>query len=963
MKLHKIVEIRRSKLTLLATPPFAVKACCMALLSVFAVSAWADVEYFVDAENGNDGYDGSSASFVSGSVGPMKTVGAAVARANADGEPSIVTLLPGRYDKGEYYADGMTNRIVITQPHLKIRSTGGKENTFIIGNRDPSNANGIGSAAVRGIYIKDDLLGLGADKNKNADYQATNVVIEGVTICNCATASGKHGGAVYCLTPDGGGASLLIDCVVSNCAAGSNGGALYRQNAYRTLFADNYARDAGSAMAFGVMANCIVTRNLGNATTYSMRRAVNCTFYANRSYAFYSGYGMSCFNCLSFGNNNNGCHPSGNVYVDYYYGVGADPMRIPAGRTVTGSVTNASSDQCVSPETGDWRLLSNSPAIGRGQGSRLTGANLVLPPGYSLCDYAGNPIDTSGSVDCGAFQAGHVARCVISSVGGGVEVTGGIVGTNYIDSATEITVTASDAEARPFLGFEVNGARLPASQTSYTFTVSPDSAAQPCVSAVYGTTWYVDCVGGSDSNSGGTPATAKQTIRAATTNAVANDVVLVAPGTYGAGEGAQIHPVAADADNKDAAITIGSRVLVPVNVTVRSLAGPESTLIVGGAATSGANEWGCGVGAVRCAMLQGAGALLEGFTLTGGRTAIGESGHDDNEGGGALVKGSGVVRNCIISNNVASRCGAVFHGTMIDCRIFDNKATVRASVGRESSFLRCIIDGNKGAENAIQWFSTINSCTIGPDNTYMSGDLQQVIRYRNGSSSTLVNSLVLGPVAVSASGNESYAIRNCAFRSDRSPSAQYLTDCVVTNAAMLALDGYRLVIGSNAAIDRGDATRITALIDDGLDISGNQRVMNGVMDIGAFEADWRPVYSAYMGGKRLSVTNVSSTAYANESHEVCLPSGGIDATVDVAQTSSRWFDVFFRVTGNGTFTISINGTPFASYTYAAGAQRAHIPVPTGEMGIRFEYVPGENDTGNAIIESARLVRGFVLSFR
>ena len=127
----KIGETTGKLTTLLATvvgvSSFAVKACCMALLSVFAAAAWADVEYFVDAENGNDGYDGSSATFVSGSVGPMKTVGAAVARANADEVPSIVTLLPGRYDEGEYYEDGMTNRIVITEPYLKIRSTGGKE--------------------------------------------------------------------------------------------------------------------------------------------------------------------------------------------------------------------------------------------------------------------------------------------------------------------------------------------------------------------------------------------------------------------------------------------------------------------------------------------------------------------------------------------------------------------------------------------------------------------------------------------------------------------------------------------------------------------------------------------------------------------------------------------------------------------------------------------------------------------
>ena len=1386
MKLQKMCkkmgEDRGGKLTLLAAvvgiSPFVVKACCMALLSVFAVAAWADAEYFVDAENGNDGYDGSSATFVSGNVGPMKTVGAAVARANDDGVPSIVTLLPGRYDEGEYYEDGMTNRIVITEPHLKIRSTGGKENTFIVGNRDPSDANGIGPAAVRGIFIKSDLMGMG---NSNADIQATNVVIEGITICNCATVSGKHGGGVFCLTPDGGGASLLIDCVVSNCAAGSMGGALYRQNAYRTLFVDNYAGQTGSAMAFGSMACCVIARNRGTSTTHNMRRAVNCTFACNSNYAFFGGYEMYCFNCLSFGNGGNGDSPSSNHHTYFRDCVSSSPTYLYPGRLDENSTTNATPWQCVSTAFYDWRLLADSPAVGKGQGKWFAEKALKLPPGYTFQDYLGDPIDTSGAVDCGAVQSaaftpgsgrieftgpfrmdgyetasanktyhyptnvlaasrirsvpasgvpymvywkaadgkeidmvpqydgwtrilppvgtdsaitastytatqilyvdknigsdscdglsadvksasagpkktlqaaadavtadyalvyvapgvydegmkawsedGYVStnrlrtikstgfiatqgpgtvtikgapdpdtgglgngaiRCfiasnrsflqgfilrdgytlnvsksvgrggaayfgnasggacladclvtncyshlgvvfygycwrtkfydnhalseesfrygkfsscifsgntagdgyamfrsvcqlwgctidkldadmklhyentvdgafcgnllatrlnspvpaasgnvlsadplfadrtardyrlcahspaigafqrddfyakgvnywapsdingddyiwtdgatsagavqnkplatyIVESAGGGVTVTGGSAGTNLVTEATTITVTASDAATRPFVGFEVNGAMLPAAQTSYSFTVSPEQVTSPRVRALYGTTWYVDGTGGLDSNSGGSLATAKRTIRAATTNAIANDVVLVAPGTYGENEGSQVHSSHINKDNTNTPVTVGARVLVPKNVTVRSIEGPENTVIMGGAATSGADEWGRGEGAVRCATLLGSGARLEGFTLTGGRTAIGSVAHDDYIAAGVLSASGGVASNCIISNNVAVRCGAVFRGTLIDCRVFDNKATTQASVGRESSFFRCIIDRNKGGEQAIQWFSHINCCTFGPDNTDMSGTPQHVIAYRNGASATVVNSIVLGGAV--ARNNEPYPIRNCAFLPNWVPSATSLplTDCIVTNIEMLAFDeDYRPVIGSNAAIDRGDATQIAASIDDGMDLSGNQRVMNGTMDIGALEADWRPVYAAYIGGKRLSVTNVSSAVYANAAHEVCLPSGSVDGTVDVAQTSCRWFEMSFRVTGNGTFTIYVDETPIGVYTYAAGAQVARIPLPANSFRIRFEYVPGANDTGSAIISSARVARGFAFSFR
>ena len=46
-----------------------------------AVTA-SEIEYFADAQNGNDEWDGSSATFVSGNTGPKKTVGAAVELAN-----------------------------------------------------------------------------------------------------------------------------------------------------------------------------------------------------------------------------------------------------------------------------------------------------------------------------------------------------------------------------------------------------------------------------------------------------------------------------------------------------------------------------------------------------------------------------------------------------------------------------------------------------------------------------------------------------------------------------------------------------------------------------------------------------------------------------------------------------------------------------------------------------------------
>ena len=60
----------------------------IAMCAVLAYPA-AGAEYFADAKNGSDLWDGTASEYVSGTTGPKKTVGAAVKLANDDGEPSV----------------------------------------------------------------------------------------------------------------------------------------------------------------------------------------------------------------------------------------------------------------------------------------------------------------------------------------------------------------------------------------------------------------------------------------------------------------------------------------------------------------------------------------------------------------------------------------------------------------------------------------------------------------------------------------------------------------------------------------------------------------------------------------------------------------------------------------------------------------------------------------------------------
>lgn len=921
----------------------------------------AGAEYFADAKNGNDLWDGTASEYVSGTTGPKKTVGAAVELANADGEPSVVTLLPGTYDEGEYFEGGMTNRIVITRPHLKLQSKFGKETVFLVGNHDKTDAHGLGPAAVRVIYIADDLMGMG---NANADIQATNVVIEGVTICNGATMKNaddhrrRSGGGVFCATPDGGGASLLVDCVVSNCSAYGMGGGIFRQNAYRTFFSGNYAGTGGAAMAFGSAAFCIAAGNKGESATYNMRRAVNCTFAHNENYAFMGGYEMYVFNCLSFGNANNGSSPKGNMHVYYYDTVCASPMRLLDGQNKSNLSYSADPAWFLHSADYGWRLLAGSPAIGKGQGYRIPEKAVLLPPGYSYCDYCGNPVATSGSVDCGAVQGEPLKMCVIEGLSGGISVEGDNVnvGTNILTEATEITVVATSAHARPFVGFEVDGVMQPAVSDRHTLQISDSSKT---IRAVYGKTWHVDAANGSDSNFGGSPGNAKKTIRAATTNSVAGDVVLVAPGTYGESEGVQFHSRPVD-DDKVSPVNVGSRVHVPLDVTVRSTEGAQSTIIAGRTATHDTDAYGNGPDAVRCAMLEGSGSVLEGFTLTGGHTSTGSAAQDDNDGGAIIARTGAVAKNCIITNNFAARSGAGLKTTFVDCRIMDNTATVRASVGRECSFYRCIIDHNKGPEQAMQYFYDLDSCTVGRNNTDLNSAPGETLGYCASTASKIVNSVVMGPWALLQTA---CTIRNCAFTSRaKNVLPESLVDCIVTNSESLAFDlEYRPAIGSNVAIDAGDSALVSYRIDDGMDLSGGQRVMNGRMDAGALEADWRPTYADCLGNGNLSVTSVSPEVHTDDGRRVIVPNGSLECTLSFAGDGCSMFSADFEIAGSGVLNFYVDGDIAGSYS--SGRHRARFPRTSEKVSVKVEYCPSSGDAGAAFLYSIRQVAGTVVLFR
>ena len=324
-----------------------------------------------------------------------------------------------------------------------------------------------------------------------------------------------------------------------------------------------------------------------------------------------------------------------------------------------------------------------------------------------------------------------------------------------------------------------------------------DSAA---VTAYYhlATCYYADASRPDDSGDGTGWATAKRSIQAAIDLAYAGDTVWVTNGVYDIG--GALTPE----------FSLSNRVVIAGDFTVRSVNGADVTVIEGSGAECYDTE-----SAMRCVYL-GSG-VLDGFTLRNGATL--SSGMMSDVCGGGVLVADGVVRNCVIRNNLASFGGGVYGGSIENSIVCGNGAEDGAGVGNTLAY-NSVIYGNAGTGiqggalyNCIVWdnetpysdlntpFELINCCIA---------SWPQYEGYRNNVSSD--------PLFVDATNS------NFRLRSD-SPCR-----------------------------DAGDDSFVLGPSD----IAGNPRIANGRVDMGAYESDSITV-SLDAGGGTVNISEVTVT--------------------------------------------------------------------------------------------------------
>lgn len=176
-------------------------------------------------------------------------------------------------------------------------------------------------------------------------------------------------------------------------------------------------------------------------------------------------------------------------------------------------------------------------------------------------------------------------------------------------------------------------------------------------------------------------ATAAATIQEAVDAADGGDEVVVTNGTYASG-GRAVYG------------TMTNRVAVDKPLAVRSVNGPQHTIIQGRQVPGSTN----GDGAIRCVYLTN-GASLAGFTLTNGATLDSGDHRRERSGGGVFSESAAtLVSGCVIAGNAALVWGGgAYSGTLSNCTFNANSA---------------LASGTYGGAGGGAFYSTLNNCAL-----------------------------------------------------------------------------------------------------------------------------------------------------------------------------------------------------------------------------------------------------------
>ncbi|MFH0909887.1 MAG: choice-of-anchor D domain-containing protein, partial [bacterium] len=705
---------------------------------------------------------------------------------------------------------------------------------------------------------------------------------------------------------DGGGVSYgtLNNCTLAGNSAGSSGGGASGGTLHNCTLSDNSA-DFGGGACDGTLYNCALSGNsafYGGGAYYAM--LYNCTLTGNSADWGGGASHGTLNNCTLFGNSAG------------YYGGGVDGATLyncivhyneaPTGPNYTASDF---ANSCTTPYPGGVGNITNVPEIVSIGNPRLLEGSPCLNAGDNAfvswaLDRDDEPRTNGATVDIGSdeYWASGITGALTAAIlldyanvaaGYAVEFQSDIEG-----RARGYTWSFGDGgyatnECLVLHAFATAGVYDVVLEVS-NYTVSVAATVTVHVVLLEEAVHYV-APGGGHVAPFTNWVTAATNIQAAVDVCIVGGMVWVSNGVYQTG-GVAGYPAVTD--------LLTNRVVVHRPITVRSVNGPEVTVIEG--------QGPIGDAAVRCVYMTN-GASLIGFTLTNGATRE-EGYYPDGHGGGVWCESpDAVLSNCIITGNSAySYGGGVSYGTLNNCTLSGNSGGTYGGGVSYGTLNNCTLSGNSAGwrgggacyctlnnctlsdNSAVNWgggvsYSTLYNCTLTGNSATYGGGAEDSTLYNcmvSGNSAgwrsggvdwgILYNCTLTGNSAGSYGGGACYGtLYNCIVYYNEAPEGEnYFGGTAFTNScttpdpggagnitnepSFVDLGAANLRLSANSpCIDVG---RSEGWMTGGTDLDGQPRVFNSRVDLGAYEYTITSDLRALLEGPYDAASNAMSGA-------------------------------------------------------------------------------------------------------